>query len=438
MTAARRGHHPRALTAGRATGTTAAAGRSDLGPSRGRSDGSRRAERRGRETRGTAVTAGPHPPRRPPQPGRRRSRRAVRALALLALAAACVAPGAGAAGVQPGSVVLEALTCVAPGDAAGLDRILARAGSPLAGQGAAFVDTGREQGLDPRFLVAIAAHETLLGTYAPARASRNPFGIGPGRAFASEEEAIRAAGRILGRYYLPEGRVTVAAVGAKWAPPGAANDPGGLNRHWPRGVATYFAALGGDPGRPVTLTAQAAHPSCRPTLAATPVTTAWDGRPPRSAGEAIYQGADPATGLPATIPGFVFPLAPPVGGAVRYADDFAQRGRPGAPGCFGRSWRCAITLEQAPGTPVVAAARGVLRPATPAEQAGGIGFWLDTGRERLGYGPLARYAEGIWGGAAVEAGQPLGSAPAALLFTWERDGVRVNPHPLLSATRPSD
>jgi hypothetical protein len=338
-------------------------------------------------------------------------------------------------GAEPPSLA-KSLSCVAPLDAGAIDRTLERAVSPLAGQGARFVAEGRARNIDPRFLLAIAAHETLLHTYSPAQLIRNPFGIGPGWAFASEGAAIRTAASILDRYYLAEGLVTVGAIGAKWAPVGALNDPMDLNRHWERGVETYYAALGGDPRRPVTLFAQDPTPDCSMAPDAPPVVTRWDGRTPVVPGAAIYQGADPATGLPATIPGFVFPLAPPSGGAVRYSDDFAA---PGAPGCFGQPWQCAITLETEPQTWVVAATSGTLRAATPEERSAGIGFWLDAGEgRRVGYGPLASYVEGIGDGTVVSAAQPLGRSAATVQIAWERDDLRINIQPLLAATRPSD
>ena len=71
--------------------------------------------------------------------------------------------------------------------------MLARAASPLAGEGATFVRGGaRRPGIDPRALVAIAAHETMLETYVPSQAIRNAFGLGPGIAFASR--ATRSGG----------------------------------------------------------------------------------------------------------------------------------------------------------------------------------------------------------------------------------------------------
>ena len=223
--------------------------------------------------------------------------------------------------------VVGQMTCVAPGDAAGLDAMLARAGSPLAGEGATFVSQGAAAGIDPRALVAIAAHETMLETYVPAQAIRNPFGLGPGMAFARERDAIALAARTLADGYLPEGRDTLATISAKWAPLGAANDPGGLNANWTAGVGAYYAALGGDPTRPIRAGSQDAGPACAGGAAASPsllppaeptgppVVTAWGGAVPRGAG------------VPAVIEGFVFPLALPQGAPALYGDTFGEPGR---------------------------------------------------------------------------------------------------------------
>jgi hypothetical protein len=357
----------------------------------------------------------------------------VRSLIAALGGAAVVAAGiASPAPAQEPAGVAGHLSCVALTDAAGLDAILARAGSPLAGEGAAFVSEGLAAGLDPRALVAIAAHETLLETYGPAQAIRNPFGLGPGMAFATERDAIAFAARTLAGHYLPEGRDTLASIGAKWAPLGAANDPGGLNAHWTTGVGAHYAALGGDPALPVRTASQAGGPGCAAGTALAPlppaqpsgppVVTAWGGAAPR--GE----------GVPAVIEGFVFPLALPQGAPAVYRDAF---GEPGPVECRGARLQCAVTIATTPGAHAVAAAPGTLRGATPAEREEGIAFWLETaGGDRVGYGPLASYAPGMGDGAPVTAGQPLGIDSGLLRIAWTRGGERVDPFPLLEATRP--
>jgi hypothetical protein len=371
--------------------------------------------------------------------------RARSALAAL-LGSAAIACAAAAPASAETTGVIAHMSCLAPGDGAGIDAMLERAASPLAGEGATFVEASAAVGLDPRALVAIAAHETLLETYVPSQAIHNAFGLGPGIAFPDEEAAIRRAARTLGAYYLAEGRVTLGDIGAKWAPVGAANDPTGLNRNWTAGVGAYYAALGGDPARPVLAASQASSPACAgapalaPAVAATPagagppVVTVWGGAAPVTTGAGAAHGADPATGAPAVIEGFAFPVALPAGSPAAYRDSF---GDPGPVECAAGRRRCAVTIASAPGDAVVAMAGGTLRGAEPAEREAGIAFWIVTpAGDRLGYGPLASYEPGVGEGAVVTAGRHLGAGPGWVRVAWERDGERVNPYPLLAATRP--
>lgn len=362
------------------------------------------------------------------------------ALAAGALSAAVPATASAQTGV------VSAMSCLAQTDAAGIDAMLARAGSPLAGEGATFVAEGTAAGVDPRALVAIAAHETILSTYVPSQAIHNPFGLGPGIAFASDSAAIARAARTLAAYYIAEGRTTLSTIGAKWAPIGVSNDPTNLNANWTAGVGAYYAALGGDPERPVLTSTQEAAPAClgAPALspppadaaatAGPPVVTAWGGASPATTGAGARDGADPSTGSPAVIEGFVFPLALAVGAPAAYRDAY---GEPGPSECEGGRHQCAVTIASAPGAAAVAMASGTLRGATPAEAERGIAFWIETsGGDRLGYGPLASYAPGIGDGAAVSPGAPLGGSAGWLRVAWERAGAPVNPYPLLAATRP--
>lgn len=374
-----------------------------------------------------------------------RARPVLAALVGSAALACAIAPVGGA---QTTGVVVH-MTCIAPADAAGIDAMLQRAASPLAGEGATFVEAATAVGLDPRALVAIAAHETLLETYVPSQAINNAFGLGPGIAFASERAAIRRAAETLGAYYLAEGRTGLADIGAKWAPLAAANDPAGLNRNWTAGVGTYYAALGGDPARPVLLADQDAAPSCggAPSLApapaevtgdaaagGTPVVTVWGGATPTTTGPAPAQGADPATGTPAVIEGFAFPVALAADGVAAYRDAFSE---PGPDACDDGRHQCAVTIAGTAGDPAVAMAAGTLSGASAAEREAGIAFWITTaGGDRLGYGPLSSYEPGVGEGAAVAPGTHLGATAGWLRVAWERAGVRVNPFPLLRATRP--
>lgn len=385
--------------------------------------------------------------------------RAIRPLLAAAVAAgalAAAAPmGAGGSGLAG---VGAHLSCTSPNDAAAIDNMLVRAGSPLAGDGATFVREGRRVGVDPRALVAIAAHETMLATYTPADRIRNAFGLGPGWSFPTHGDAIARAASTLDSLYLPEGRIRIPEIGAKWAPIGAANDPTGLNQHWANGVGAFYRALGGDPELPILLGAQSPADDCGPAAGAEApveapveapaegaaatepapagpaVVTAWGGVPPRAAGPAAADGADPATGAAAVVEGFVFPLALPVGARGDYADTYSL---PGPVDCgHDIRLRCAVTIGADPGAVVVAMASGTLHAADVAEREEGIAFWIVTpAGDRLAYGPLAAYAPGVTPGASVTAGARLGATPGLLRVAWERTGERINPFPLLSATR---
>lgn len=365
-----------------------------------------------------------------------------------ALATAAVVAAALPATAPAQTGVSSAMSCVAQTDAAGIDAVLARAASPLAGEGATFVSEGVAAGIDPRALVAIAAHETILETYLPSQAIHNPFGLGPGMAFASDADAIARAARTLGSYYLPEGRITLGTIGAKWAPIGVSNDPAGLNQNWTTGVGTYYAALGGDPARPILTGTQASVPAClgapslSPLIAATStpqgprVVTVWGGARPRTAGPAARHGSDPATGEPAVLPGFVFPIALTRGAPAVYRDAYSE---PGVTDCDGGRHQCAVTIASTPGEVAVAMAAGTLRAAAPAELERGIAFWIETpDGDRLGYGPLSSYSPGVGEGGSVVAGQPLGPVAGWVRIAWERAGQLINPYPLLEATRPPD
>ena len=334
----------------------------------------------------------------------------------------------GAAGVSAAE-----LHCISINDAQALDTQLAAAGSPLAGNGAVFVREGIANNIDPRFIVAITAQETMFETYGPAQEIHNAFGLGPGIAFASEADAITMAAQTLHRY-AQDGLTTISAVSGRWAPVGASNDPQGLNSGWSAGVGTLYAALGGDPLRPILATNQDPAPTCAPAgataapgvyqsapsiiPAVTPtdgpgVVTVWGGMPPASA----------APGAPQVLDGFAFPLAPPNGSAVRYSDTASGP----------------VMLSSAPGVVVVAPIAGRIVIASAADQRAGIGSWIiGTHGNRVGLGALASYEPDVAEGVTVTPGQAMGRSNGSLPVAWRAKGENISLFPMLAATRPSD
>ena len=136
-----------------------------------------------------------------------------------------LAPGiAGAGGVASAGAG-------APVSAQALDAWMAEKapGSPLVGKGEVFVREGQANGIDPRSLVSVAFHESVLGTAGSGRDINNSFGWGPAIPFSSWEENIAAVAKGLADGYVGEGLTTVAQIQGKWAPVGASNDPSNLN-----------------------------------------------------------------------------------------------------------------------------------------------------------------------------------------------------------------
>ena len=137
---------------------------------------------------------------------------------------------------------------VALPSASDLDAYLAGKGSPMAGQGSAFLASGGRWQLDPRLLVAIAGAESNFGsiTCAPFNAWGWGCPNGPFK-FTSWADGIDTVAEGLRTNYLAEGRISVAQINLKYAPIGAANDPTGLNNHWTTNVSRFLIELGGDP-----------------------------------------------------------------------------------------------------------------------------------------------------------------------------------------------
>ena len=112
-------------------------------------------------------------------------------------------------------------------------------GGKLSGTSAHFINAGKKYDLDPNLLSAIAIHETGNGTSRAANEKNNIAGMmGKNglRSYDSVEESIFDMARNLRQNYVDQGKTTIAAIGAKYAPVGAGNDPTGLNNHWVTGV----------------------------------------------------------------------------------------------------------------------------------------------------------------------------------------------------------
>lgn len=132
--------------------------------------------------------------------------------------------------------------------AANIDAYLAGKGSPMAGQGSAFLASGGRWQVDPRLLVAIAGAESAFGTITCAPFNAWGYGCPNGPyEFTSWADGIDTVAEGLRTNYLAEGRTSVALINLKYAPVGAANDPTGLNNHWTINVSRFLIELGGDP-----------------------------------------------------------------------------------------------------------------------------------------------------------------------------------------------
>jgi len=339
-----------------------------------------------------------------------------------ALAASAAVSPPGTVGGAPDA----ALRCIAPTDAQGIDAILTAAGSPLAGQGSTFVNEAVQAGIDPRLLVAIAAQESILETYGPSQPIHNPFGLGPGMAFASDQAAIAYAAQTLGASYIADGLTTIPEIAGKWAPPGAGNDPSGLNLAWPGDVTQYYQALGGDPAAPVTLTTQTAgcgagaDASASATTAVPPITI----RPLGTVTGTLIQG----------------PAAP--GGTHDPEFNLTH-------GSYNWQSIWAVDLGVPIGTPVYASFSGTIVTVHSGETGrfAGISVGLDSGRGLAAYYAHLSQVD-VTSGQSVVAGQLIGATGEAngvdhLHFALGRsyaDGSPsngLNPLPFLAAASPT-
>ncbi|MGH0758439.1 peptidoglycan DD-metalloendopeptidase family protein [Bacillus cereus] len=126
-------------------------------------------------------------------------------------------------------------------------------GGVFSGNAQAFLNAGTQNQIDPVLLAAIARLETGNGTSNAVKNYNNPGGLMDPRSsqmkgfmkFATLDEGINAMARNLYKNYIGMGITTIEAIGAKYAPPGAANDPHGTNGLWPVLVKKFVAQMGG-------------------------------------------------------------------------------------------------------------------------------------------------------------------------------------------------
>lgn len=109
-----------------------------------------------------------------------------------------------------------------------------------------------EHRIDPVLFAAITLHETGNGTSNAVRSYNNPGGMMNPKTnwstlirYPSLDAGLQSTAKTLDRLVNKGGLKTVEALGKVYAPVGAANDPTGLNRHWPSRVTQYINELGG-------------------------------------------------------------------------------------------------------------------------------------------------------------------------------------------------
>lgn len=122
----------------------------------------------------------------------------------------------------------------------------------LAGKGAMVANVASKYGINANLLAAIMALETGWGTSNAIKKYNNPGGMMDPKTnwmtlqhYDSLEAGIEAVARNLKNNYINKGLTTIATIGAKYCPVGAANDPNGTNSGWVPSVVSIFNSLTG-------------------------------------------------------------------------------------------------------------------------------------------------------------------------------------------------
>jgi len=126
-----------------------------------------------------------------------------------------------------------------------LDRYLRDKGSPIAGQGQALMESGRQRNVDPRLVVAIAGAESTFGTRVCAEYNAwNWFYKDTtqcsANAFNSWKEGVERVTRGLRQLYLDHGRTTIPKIAEIYTTT--------ERETWIHNVTLFYQAeLGGNP-----------------------------------------------------------------------------------------------------------------------------------------------------------------------------------------------
>ncbi len=122
-------------------------------------------------------------------------------------------------------------------------------GGALAGHGQDYLNASQKYGVDPALAVVIATLETGHGSVVT---HNNPGGVmdwdnnwSTLRDFPSLSEGIDYAVKNLKTGYLDQGLTTIAQIGQKYSPVGAANDPNGTNKDWIPSVTSIYNQITG-------------------------------------------------------------------------------------------------------------------------------------------------------------------------------------------------
>jgi hypothetical protein len=108
-----------------------------------------------------------------------------------------------------------------------------------------FVAAGVEYNIDPYLTASIAMLETGRGTSSSFKRNNSVGGAWDPKTkthkyYSNVKSSIFDQARFLKSGYINQGLNTIPAIGAKYAPPGASNDPNGTNAQWPQYVSSFY------------------------------------------------------------------------------------------------------------------------------------------------------------------------------------------------------